>query len=1051
MGCGSSRSFSYKAEVEQMWDEVQRTSDSKKGGSKKDLVVRRSGWKTIRVFVSSTFKDFHMEREVLIKQVFPDLRQWCEKRRLHLVECDLRWGVPKDSTSEETLRTCLGEIDRCYQDNICPYFLNMTSERCGWIPGQGDVPKNLAKEYRWVNGLSLTEMEIMHGAYRKSNPNSLFAIREADFLNALPEDQKENFIDASPIAPEKLKILKTMLQDRFKGDRFFKYKCKFDCVDDDSGKVRLNGLDGQFSTKVIEFFKKRIAVQYPLENVQLDVYDQEREAHESFMKNRSAIVLGRNDILEKLGDYVTGTAIDMPLVLLGGPGMGKSSIMARAADVAVTQADNNDIPGGGEHGWYIFYHFVGAIPGSTDLEKMLKRFLKEMKICTDSNMPKDYETAAQLVSGVLSNPNTRPVIIIVDAVNQVGTETAAQLVSGVLSNPNTRPVIIIVDAVNQFDDEKQANILSWLPRRLAPQIRVIFAMINETPPHKILKDRPKLPMEVEVTPLDMESRKEIVREMLGRYNKKLDVQQNEKLLSKESSQNPLWLSIACEELRVHGDFSTVTEKIEELADGLLELLAQVLSRFEQENGGDLLVATLSLLESSTSGLLETELLTILGDEENLMVPESYGANSSQATSKENEAKNTTMMLSAAKWAAVYRALRPFLRPFGDSGEGRLDFYHRSLSKAVRRKYFLQGDDSDDAACKNIYHWWHSKLANYFQYVQNIDRKVEEYPYQLVKINDKDRLCKCLTEWTIFDRLYREDYSSELLSYWRKVGGYDIMKDHYIASLQELEQLETSREELALRYEHITRVLVQAGLYDPARGLLETLVSMEDNELGARPERMVEVYALCAELWDEISKMHEFISRDNIKDLRPAIDFGRKSAALRETLEGAEHRYKFAIILMNLAFNLNVWADCSGDSTLSPEQAIEEGREKIEQAINVFREVEDLGREAEANMTRAILYPRGSEEQLQFYELALEQCQQAYGDNCKLMTRLTSNIGIYYEDNGDYQTAYDHFKQWYQVSVEVFGENHPKTVIAQKCLNEPMYSRIRSNREAQGLE
>ena len=42
-------------------------------------------------------------------------------------------------------------------------------------------------------------------------------------------------------------------------------------------------------------------------------------------------------------------------------------------------------------------------------------------------------------------------------------------------------------------------------------------------------------------------------------------------------------------------------------------------------------------------------------------------------------------LPAYKWAEVYRALRPFLRPFGDSREGRLDFYHRSLSKAVRKK------------------------------------------------------------------------------------------------------------------------------------------------------------------------------------------------------------------------------------------------------------------------------------------------------------------------------------------------------------------------------
>ncbi len=38
-----------------------------------------------------------------------------------------------------------------------------------------------------------------------------------------------------------------------------------------------------------------------------------------------------------------------------------------------------------------------------------------------------------------------------------------------------------------------------------------------------------------------------------------------------------------------------------------------------------------------------------------------------------------------KWSEVYRALKPFIRPFGDSGEGRLDFYHRSLSKAIRKK------------------------------------------------------------------------------------------------------------------------------------------------------------------------------------------------------------------------------------------------------------------------------------------------------------------------------------------------------------------------------
>lgn len=53
--------------------------------------------------------------------------------------------------------------------------------------------------------------------------------------------------------------------------------------------------------------------------------------------------------------------------------------------------------------------------------------------------------------------------------------------------------------------------------------------------------------------------------------------------------------------------------------------------------------------------------------------------------KEMIQKRRRIHLPAVKWAIVYRALKPLLRPCGDLGEGRLDFYHRSISKAVRRK------------------------------------------------------------------------------------------------------------------------------------------------------------------------------------------------------------------------------------------------------------------------------------------------------------------------------------------------------------------------------
>ena len=43
-------------------------------------------------------------------------------------------------------------------------------------------------------------------------------------------------------------------------------------------------------------------------------------------------------------------------------------------------------------------------------------------------------------------------------------------------------------------------------------------------------------------------------------------------------------------------------------------------------------------------------------------------------------------LPAYYWVMAYRQLKPFLRPYGSIGEGRLNFYHRTLSEAVRQQW-----------------------------------------------------------------------------------------------------------------------------------------------------------------------------------------------------------------------------------------------------------------------------------------------------------------------------------------------------------------------------
>ena len=57
-------------DIYHQWDMAWKTVETRKvGGMEKKLVVKRRGWKTVRIFVSSTFRDFHQERECLVKRV----------------------------------------------------------------------------------------------------------------------------------------------------------------------------------------------------------------------------------------------------------------------------------------------------------------------------------------------------------------------------------------------------------------------------------------------------------------------------------------------------------------------------------------------------------------------------------------------------------------------------------------------------------------------------------------------------------------------------------------------------------------------------------------------------------------------------------------------------------------------------------------------------------------------------------------------------------------------------------------------------------------------
>ena len=73
-------------------------------------------WRTVCVFISSTFRDMQPERDHLVRFVFPRLREELLKRRIHVVDVDLRWGV---TSEQDALEVCSGIMDRSPRVTDC--------------------------------------------------------------------------------------------------------------------------------------------------------------------------------------------------------------------------------------------------------------------------------------------------------------------------------------------------------------------------------------------------------------------------------------------------------------------------------------------------------------------------------------------------------------------------------------------------------------------------------------------------------------------------------------------------------------------------------------------------------------------------------------------------------------------------------------------------------------------------------------------------------------------------------------------------------------------
>ncbi len=539
----------------------------------KDRRAPRAEERVIRVFISSTFRDMHEEREELVKRVFPQLRKLCEQRGVTWGEVDLRWGITEQQAERgQVLPICLEEIRRCR-----PYFIGLLGERYGWVPHA--YPQDLVEEQPWLKEHqehSITELEILHGVLKDPEMahHAFFYLRDPAYVASLPPEVQLHYRERptdEEIEKYGLDEARRRAEDRRQKLEALKARIResgFPVREDYANPVELGQL-------VLDDLTALIDRLYPAEE-QPDPLDHQAAEHEAFAASRADVYIGRQAYLDRLDTNAQGDGD--PLVVLGESGSGKSALLANWA-LRYRQEHPQQT---------VLMHFIGASPYSAGWRAMVRRIMGELKRRFDieEEIPDEPDALRSAFANWLHMAAARG------------------------------RVVLILDALNQLEDREGAPDLVWLPPEIPENVRLVVSTLPGRPLDALeARGWPTLHVE----PLRPDERKALIEEYLGQYSKTLSPNRVARIAKAPQTANPLYLRALLEELRVFGVHEQLDPRIDHYlaAPTVPALYTNVLKRYERDyerHRPGLVRDAMSLLWAGRRGLTEAELLELLGSD-----------------------------------------------------------------------------------------------------------------------------------------------------------------------------------------------------------------------------------------------------------------------------------------------------------------------------------------------------------------------------------------------------------------------------------------------------
>ncbi|EDO31117.1 predicted protein, partial [Nematostella vectensis] len=682
----------------------------------------------VRIFTSSTFTDTFEERNLLMRDVYPSLRKYCQQHSLEFQVVDMRWGVRDEATADhKTSDLCIQEIKNCQRLTQGPNYVCFLGNKYGYRP----VPYKInAEEFeslvdiaREVENVKKEEVDLLLEWFLK-NENALPAeyvlqpvTAKLPYYNDMREEvhdkysqQREEWWKISVTFQRVLRISAHVAGRRGKLTEEQVHKYYKSVTEHEIEHGILNCADPEAQT--LCYIREIEDINLNIKDEKIPLYTDIADGGHDAEAQEHLFRLKRQRVLDKLKaenvvqysvpwnsrginasdrrhhEYLENfcNRFESDLTRLIDRSLecsafrGRQEILSRARDYLCRYDSARPL---------VVYGASGS--GKTSIMAVIafrvKEWLGDNAVCIFRFLGTSPGTSNTLLT-IKSVCEQIHQVFGLESLKEDVAEDYTELVRhfhellSTLSVSAERPLVLVLDSVDQLSPSYNAHLMNWLPKSLSDHIKIVISVLPGY--YEILPTLQRSLTDtncyIEVPTLSRDTGHEILDAWLDSKHRTLTPEQRVLVMAAfDKCPQPLFLKLIFAEASEWASYTDVSGV--SLGANVPEAIGFLFERLERKHGKMLFSRALQYVTAARSGLTENELEDILSLDDDVI---------DDVYQYWDPPVEGVVRLPNLLWARVRSDIDEFLVERQADGKTVVAWYHRQFWEACERMYLKDG-------------------------------------------------------------------------------------------------------------------------------------------------------------------------------------------------------------------------------------------------------------------------------------------------------------------------------------------------------------------------